>query len=96
MSAEADASEVERLLSVLTARAVQRYPAASLERYELERPRLRLVIDHESFIFGMTHPVSGEQYVLASGAVYPIAPRYGAALPLDAMQLVARRRTTPK
>lgn len=91
VSAEADAHEVERVLAILTARAVERYPAVDLDRYELARPGLRLSIDDESFAFGMANPVSGEQYVLARDAVYPIAPRYGAALPLDAMQLVRRR-----
>lgn len=91
VSAEADAHEVERVLAILTARAVERYPAVGLDRYELSHPRLRLSIDDESFAFGMANPVSGEQYVLARNAVYPIAPRYGAALPLDAMQLARRR-----
>ena len=91
VSAEADAHEVERVLAILTARAVERYPAVGLERYELVRPRLRLSIDDESFAFGMANPVTGEQYVLTGEAVYPIAPRYGAALPVDAMQLARRR-----
>jgi hypothetical protein len=91
VSAEADAHEVERVLAILTARAVERYPAAGLERYELARPQLRLSIDDEHFAFGMANPVTGEQYVLAGDAVYPIAPRYGAALPLDAMQLARRQ-----
>jgi hypothetical protein len=90
VSAEADAYAVERMLAILTARAPERYPAVDLDRFELERPRVRLTIDHESFAFGMTNPVSGEQYVLALGAVFPIAPRYGAALPVDAMQLVRK------
>ena len=89
--AEADARAVERVLAILTARGLARYPAAGLERYELERPRLRLSIDDESFAFGMANPVSGEHYVLARDAVYPIAPRYGAALPLDAMQMARRQ-----
>lgn len=91
VSAEADTYEVEQVLAILAARALERYPALNLDRYELERPRLRLVIDNESFAFGMTNPVSGEQYVLARDAIYPIAPRYGAALPVDVMQLVRKR-----
>jgi hypothetical protein len=91
VAAEADAQAVERVLAILTARGFARYPAAGLDRYELERPRFQLTIDDERFAFGMTHPVSGEHYVLVRDAVYPIAPRYGAALPLDAMQMVRRR-----
>ena len=91
VTGEADAHEVERVLSILTARAVERYPAVRLERSELAPPRLRLNLDDESFAFGMANPVTGEQYVLAGENVYPIAPRYGAALPLDPMQLARRR-----
>ena len=96
VSAEADAYAVERVLAILTARAPERYAAVNLDQFELERPRVRLTIDHESFAFGMTNPFSGEQYVLALGAVFPIAPRYGAALPLDATQLVRKRPPAPQ
>ena len=80
-SAEADAFQIQRLLAILTARPVQRFPAAGLDRFELDRPRLRLAIDDEVFAFGMVNTVSNEQYVLTRDAVYAIEPRYGSALP---------------
>jgi len=89
--AEADAEQVQRLLAILAARSPQRFDASRLDRFELDRPRARLVIDGERFAFGMVNAVSGEQYVLTGGAVYAIASRYGSALPLDAAQ-VARRQ----
>jgi hypothetical protein len=91
LSAEADTFQIERLLAVRSARPVQRFPASNLERFELDRPRLRLVIDDEAFAFGMVNAVSGEQYVLVREAVYAIDPGYGAALPVDGMQLARKQ-----
>jgi hypothetical protein len=91
IGAEADAEQVQRLLAILAARSTQRFDASRLERFELERPRTRLVIDGESFAFGVVNAVSGEQYVLTSGAVYAIGSRYGSALPLDATQLARKQ-----
>jgi hypothetical protein len=39
----------------------------------------------------MVSPVTREQYVLTSGAVYAVSPRYGAALPAGAADLRSRQ-----
>ena len=91
VSAEADAFQIQRLLALLTARSPQRIPASHLERFELDRPRSKLVIDDEVFAFGMVNAVSGEQYVLARDAVYAIEARYGSTLPVNAMELVRKQ-----
>ena len=91
LRAEADADRVQRLLEILTARSAQRYDAGDTERFDLARPRTRLVIDGESYQFGMVNAVAGEQYVLVGGVVHAIASRYGAALPLHAADIARRQ-----
>ena len=89
-AARADALRVQQLLAILDAKSTHRLPAAGLDRFELERPEARLTLAGQSFGFGMVSPITREQYVLTGGAVYPIHPRYGAALPGSATDAVSR------
>ena len=90
-TARADDLRVRQLLEILEARAANRLAAADLARFELERPAVQLTVDGQSFGFGMVSPVTREQYVLTSGAVYAVSPRYGAALPAGAAGLASRQ-----
>ena len=74
--ARADSAKVEGLLSILTASGTQRLEAAGLARFELDKPRLRLTINQQSFSFGMLNPLSHEQYIATQNAVYLISARY--------------------
>jgi hypothetical protein len=89
-TARADDLRVRQLLEILEARAANRLAAADLARFELERPAVQVTVDGQSFGFGMVSPVAREQYVLTSGAVYAVSPRYGAALPASAAGLASR------
>jgi hypothetical protein len=95
LAARADELVVDRLLAIARARTPHRLAATGLERFDLERPRVRLVLDGQEFAFGMVNPVSNEQYVMTEGAVYALHPRYGAALPASAAGLLSRRLLAP-
>ena len=90
-TARADPFHVERLLAIVAARTAHRFPGTDLARFELDQPQARLTIDGQSFNFGTVSAMMREQYVLTGGTVYAIDPRYGAALPATAEQLIGRQ-----
>lgn len=91
VAARADGFQVERLLEILDAASKDRFPATGLARFDLNEPYARLTIDRQSFSFGAVNQVSREQYVLTQDGIYPVALRYGAALPASALQLVSKQ-----
>jgi len=95
LAARADEFAVERLLAIVQAKAAYRFPATDLARFDLERPQARLVVEGQSFAFGIVSEVAREQYVLTGDAVYAVNPRYGMALPATAAAMVSRRLFAP-
>lgn len=94
-AARADELMVQRLLEIALAKAAHRLAASDLARFDLERPEARLIIDGQTFSFGVVSAVSREQYVLTGDAVYTVSPRYGMALPGNAADLISRRLFAP-
>jgi hypothetical protein len=90
ITARADAAQVERLLSILDARSVARYPARDLARYGLDRAPVALVLNDERFDLGGVNTVTQEQYVLAGEAVYAVPLAQRVAIPRNAESLLAR------
>lgn len=95
LAARADDFAVQRLLAIVQAKAAHRFAATDLARFDLERPRARLVIEAQSFGFGVVSEVAREQYVLTGDAVYAVNPRYGMALPANAAAMVSRGLFAP-
>lgn len=94
-AARADEFMVQRLLAILQARTVYRIAATDLARFDLEKPRARLVIDGQGFVFGLVNEISREQYVRAGAWVYALSARYGLALPVRPDALASRRLLAP-
>ena len=94
-SARADDFMVQRLLAILRARTAHRFAATDVARFGLDRPNARLVIDGESFDFGLVNEISREQYVRTGDAVYALSARYGLALPVRPEALASRRLFAP-
>jgi hypothetical protein len=90
-AARADASRVEQLLAIVEARAVHRLPAGDRGRFGLEQPEARIIVDGQPFSFGLVSELTREQYVRAGDAVYAVHPRYGAALPMNAVQMASHQ-----
>lgn len=86
----ADPLKVERILEVLGAKSATRLPREGLERFDLDRPAAVLTVDGETFAFGGGNPVTREQYLATGDAVYLVSPRYFAALPSRAGDVLAR------
>jgi len=96
IAARADDARVQRLLAIADARAAHRLPATDLARFDLERPRTRVILDGEPFSFGLVSAVEREQYVLAGNDVYTVHPRYGMALPASATEMASHQLFGPR
>jgi hypothetical protein len=90
-AARADASRVQQLLAIVEARAAHRLPAGDRGRFGLEQPEARIIVDGHPFSFGLVSDITREQYVMSGDAVYAVHPRYGAALPVNALQMASRQ-----
>jgi hypothetical protein len=95
ITARADAAQIERLLGVLDARSIARYPAKDLGRYGLDRPLVALVLNDQRFALGAVNTVTQEQYVLAGDAVYAVPLAQRVAVPRNAESLLARALFAP-
>jgi hypothetical protein len=93
--ARADEFMVQRLLAILQARTVHRFPAQDLARFDLDRPQTRLIVDGQRFDFGLINELTREQYVLTGDAVYALSAHYGLALPARPEALASRRLFAP-
>ena len=93
--ARADQFMIHRILAILQARTTHRFAPTDLARFDLDRPRARLVIDGQTFDFGMVSELSREQYVGTADAVYALSPRYGLALPSRPDALASRQLLAP-
>ncbi|HEX4984721.1 MAG TPA: DUF4340 domain-containing protein [Burkholderiales bacterium] len=89
--AQADATQVDRLVDIVNANAKQKLEHADLGQLELDSPRLRVALNGQAFAFGRVNDITYEQYVATGGTVYLVPPFYGAGVPTDATKLLSRR-----
>ena len=94
LQAPADAFQVGRLLAVMEAKSAARFPANDLAKFELNAPQAEFIVNDERFVFGAINNVTREQYVLASGAVHALDPRFAAAIPATPAGLIRRTLLT--
>lgn len=83
--ARAEGTAVGRLLEILAATSLQRFPATDLGRFQLDPPLLRVTLNAQEFSFGTQNTLTGEVYVATHGGVHLVAPSYLA----DAMKIPA-------
>ena len=74
--ARAEGTAVERLLAILSASSLQRFPATDLGRFQLDSPLLKLTLNEQEFSFGTQNTLTGEIYVATNGGVHLVAPSY--------------------
>jgi hypothetical protein len=91
LSARADETRVQRLLSIVEAKSAVRMPATELARFELDPPSASLTIGTQAFSFGMVNSLTREQYVMTGDAVYAVNPRFGAALPATSVEVASKQ-----
>jgi hypothetical protein len=95
LSARADETRVQRLLSIVEAKSAAKMPATELARFELDPPSATLTIGKQAFSFGMVNSLTREQYVMTDGAVYVVNPRFGAGLPATPVDLASKQLFGP-
>ena len=93
--ARAETTQIDRLLAILNAQSVARFPARDLERYGLDRPLATLTLNDSSFSFGAVNDTTREQYVRAGEHVYAIPLALRTSLPRDAGALISRALFAP-
>ena len=89
IKARADEKKVTQLLEILSATSEYRFPLTDLDRFSLDKPNVKLLIDHESFDFGGLTPVTNQQYVATEESVILISPRYAVMLPSQPIKIVS-------
>lgn len=95
LTARADMFRVQRLLTLLDAKAKDRLPATGLARFDLNEPYAKVTLNDQSFSFGAVNQMSNEQYMLTEGGVYLVGLSYGAALSRDALAFVSKQLFSP-
>lgn len=95
VAARVETPQVERLLALLDAQSVARYPAGDLARYGLDRPLATMTLNDQSFSFGAVNETTREQYVLTGEHVYAIPLALRTSLPRDAHALISRALFAP-
>ena len=95
LKAPADGFQVLRLLAVLEAKSATQYPSSDLAKFELDAPQTEFIINDQRFAFGAINTVTHEQYVLTQDRVFPVEPRFGAAVPANANALIRRSVLAP-
>lgn len=58
------------LLRLLNAESLEKFPAADLGRFGLDKPSLKLSLGEEVFTFGTFNPLTNEQYLAHKDAIY--------------------------
>ena len=95
----ADQQSVQRILAIIAATSVEKFPASDLAKFGLDNPQLRLKLSgeklDESFIFGTYNPVTEEQYVTYKDGVYLLAGTYSEAAKTQPIEMVDKAPLTP-
>ena len=90
LNAQADATQVDRLVDIVNANAKQKLANADLVQLDLSPPQVRVTLNDQAFGFGRVNDITYEQYVAAAGGVYLVPPLYGYGIPTDATKLLSR------
>ena len=91
LNAQADATQVDRLVDIVNANAKQKLANADLVQLDLSPPQVRVTLNDQAFAFGRVNDITYEQYVAAADGVYLVPPLYGYGIPTDATKLLSRR-----
>jgi hypothetical protein len=90
-NAQADETQVDRLLDIAGAPAKQKLANPDLVQLGLESPQLRVTLNDLAFAFGRVNDITYEQYVAVAGEVFLVPPLYGYGIPQEAAKLLSRR-----
>lgn len=95
----ADQRSVQRILSIIAATSVEKFPITDLTKYGLDNPQLRLKLSgktvNEEFIFGTYNPVTDDQYMAYKDGVYLLSGSYSEAAKTQPIEMVDKTPLTP-
>jgi hypothetical protein len=91
LTAQAEATQVDRLVDIVNANAKQKLANADLRQFDLDPPQVRVTLNDQAFAFGRVNDITYEQYVATADGVYLVPPLYGYGIPTDATKLLSRR-----
>jgi len=90
LNAQADATQVDRLVDIVNANAKQKLANADLDQLGLNPPQVRVTLNDQAIAFGRVNDITYEQYVAVADGVYLVPPLYGYGIPTDAAKLLSR------
>lgn len=90
-NAQAEVTEVDRLIDIVNAIAKQKLEHPDLVQLGLDPPQVRVTLNDQVFAFGRVNDITYEQYVATAESVYVVAPLYGYGIATDATKLLSRR-----
>jgi hypothetical protein len=91
LTAQAESTQVDRLVDIVNANAKQKLAKADLSQFDLNPPQVRVTLNDQAFAFGRVNDITYEQYVATADGVYLVPPLYGYGIPTDATKLLSRR-----
>ncbi len=91
LTAQADTTQVDRLLDIVNANAKQKLANADLNQFDLNPPLVRVTLNDQAIAFGRVNDITYEQYVANADGVYLVAPLYGYGIPTDVTKMLSRR-----
>lgn len=91
----ADQYLVQRILSLVAAGSLEKFPADDLAKFGLDQPRLKVKLDDEEFLFGTYNPISGDQYVAYRDAVYLLASTYSETATTQVVEMIDKKPLKP-
>lgn len=88
----ADQYSVQRILAVVAAKSVEKFPVTDLSKFGLDNAELKVVLSgenlEEKFVFGTYNPVTEEQYVMFRDSIYLLAVNYSEAASTQPIEMV--------
>ena len=94
----ADQISVQRILAIIAAKSLEKFPNTDLAKFGLDNPQLKLKLTKstgdEVFSFGTFNSVTEEQYVGYNNAVYLLPGSYAEAATTQAIELIDKTPLT--
>ena len=91
LNAQAEVTQVDRLVDIVNANAKQKLANPDLAQFDLNPPPVRVILNDQAFAFGRVNDITYEQYVGTAEGVYLVPPLYGYGIPTDVTKLLSRR-----
>ncbi len=95
----ADQRSVQRILAIVAATSVEKFPGSDQAKYGTDNPQLKVNLTangvNEVFTFGTYNPVTDDQYVSYKDSVYLLSGSYSEAAKTQPIEMVDKAPLTP-